>query len=251
MYIDKKDIFKMPRYTDAIRRQGRILYKMCDTIHFTSENFLKYLTQMPRIPNTILPKDIIRDETGIYGTITYRIYNSQNLEEFLDNPKFEIDLIDTIKKLTIALNALHEHIIVGDVRNANILLTKNNPYFIDFESSDFKKGSRFLAVYYSVRTENLIIPDNQLADSIKFFISLLCIYYNCDLEYLFKSSTLNDLLSLLINIDANKHLIFYLRTLIADANKNLDAASTNLLEIVNLLTPPSETEKNRLIRTLS
>lgn len=249
MNLPKKEFLTLPKLNEKVRIKDNKIFKMCNTKYVSPESFLTYLVSLPNISGAILPDDILIDDS-IYGVTSKYLNGSQNITEYLDNPRFEIDIINTIKKIFITLNKIHEFFIIGDVRNENILLTPDEPYFIDFENGRRFDENRFLQTYYSIYVKKLAIDDSKISDTFKTLISVLSIYYTLDLEYLFMGKSMEDLLLLLINSKSNKYLIYYLESLINDVKNGNYESFFDFTKIIDYLTPPSEKEKNRLIRTL-
>lgn len=253
--LSKEEFEKLPYFinifTDTIRKgPNGLLYKRFRSTPSSLEiEFLCYLNSLSNIEGLLLPTDLLKDE-GIYGLAMPEVKNAQNIDEFLTNPKVNIDIKDIIKKLHEYLTNIHNYLVLGDIRNTNILLTEEKPIFIDIEGSKKKDSPYDLNVFYYVKVDGRVMPLNALSDLFKTFISSLSLIYDISFEKYFVNKDMTILLDLLKKINADISLVYYLDYLINQAKEQQDYANFSLSELIDDITLPTENEKERLVRSL-
>lgn len=248
--ISYEKISKFPELNENIfiDKKNNCLYKKT-LISDTDINTLEYLTTV-KVDGALFPEAIYDDASSIY--YIYRmpyIRKSCNIEEFLRYDK-HIDKIFVLKEIFKILQEIHKHIIIGDVRNANILLSKNNAYFCDFDYSKKNEGKpiQILSYYMPYYNYKNYYQSTILTDTIKAFISALSIYYNLNIEFLINGN-LSTLLTVLTNASANNDILYYLRSLVSNLCNDEFKPEIDFLEILDILDPPSNKEMSRVART--
>lgn len=212
--------------------------------------YAKYLNSLDPIEGLLLPIDLIMDEE-IYGYAMPYIKNAQNIEDYLCAPRVDVDIMTVIKNMHRILRKIHEYIIIGDIRNTNILITNDSScVFIDIEDGKRKDCDRNLITYYNIFVNKQFVPHNKLIDLLKTFISALSLYYDISLEKYFRKRDLKELLEILQEIKASTNLIYYLEGLINCVMENKDNCDIPFEEIIEFIDLPTEKEKEALRRVL-
>lgn len=246
--LDVKDLEKYPSFKNSIVQDGNTLYKI-DRNLLNRDEFLFYLLNMPKIDGLVQPTDLIWSSNGvIHGFAMDYIAGAIDLQDYIkqQNKEFDIDIINTIYNLFTILEETHKYLILGDVRNKNILLTSDKVYICDLDGSTYASTPKHLIAYYIIDGANLI--DTALTDTCKCFISAMSLYYNCNFEDLcgFYKISLYRLLELLCFIKANPLFIDYTKSLINDLEKHNNNVSIDFKDIITLVNPPSKEELTRV-----
>ncbi len=147
----------------------------------------------------ILPKGLIYDEKKWLLGYRMDFVNGINLsKEIKQNNLTYEDKVFLINELFALLKEIHTYLVVGDVRNSNIMIGKDKrAYLIDFDYSQKLSSSKRPYCMYHVY--NGVDPLNdQNEDIIKMYISTLSLLYNFDVEREFSKSEDVEYLSCLI-----------------------------------------------------
>lgn len=256
IYLPKSEFYKLDDFESLYSSNLKFadentLYKAFRQSMFDWQiDFVKYLNEMPPIEGLLLPIDLIIDEE-IYGYAMPYIKNAQNIEDYLCSPKIDVDIIQTIKNMYRILRKIHEYIIIGDIRNTNILITSESScVFIDVEDGKKVDSNKNLITYYNIFVNKQFISNNKLNDLLKTFMSALSLYYDISLEKYFRKRDICELLEILKVIKASSNLTYYLECLINNAMNKKDDCDIPFEEIIEFIDMPTESEKEKLRRTL-
>ena len=213
------------------------------------DDYYLYVNSLKNVSGLVLPMDLIKDE-HIYGYQLPYIPDSKNVDELLQEENNQLDVIAIMKSIFESLRGINEHLILGDVRNTNILIRNNEAFFIDWDFNKKINSKKTLLVCYCIDINKHIIPDSKLSDILKALLSALSIYYNIDIEDFFSNKDLIELFEILKNIKANPALLYYIEYLIEKAKCQDDNLDLQFSDIAEYITPPSSKEKERLVRAL-
>lgn len=256
IYLPKDEFYKLDNFESIYSSGLKIadedtLFKAFRSKMFDWQiEYAKYLNSLDPIEGLLLPIDLIMDEE-IYGYVMPYIKNAQNIEDYLCAPRVDVDIMKVIKNMHRILRKIHEYIIIGDIRNTNILITNDSScVFIDIEDGKRKDCDKTLITYYNIFVNKKFVPHNKLIDLLKTFISALSLYYDTSLEKYFRKRDLKELLEILQEIKASTNLIYYLEGLINCAMENKDDCDIPFEEIIEFIDLPTEKEKETLRRTL-
>lgn len=249
--IKKEEIESLPQFKPSIYwGPDNTLYKVIrKNTNENRDDFYLYVSSIQDTPGLVLPIDLIKDD-NIYGYQLPFIENSQNVDEFIRKPKANTDILEVMKSIFTALEQINTHIILGDVRNTNILIKDNGAFFIDWDYGKKISSKETLLVCYCLALEKTLIPDSKLSDIFKALLSALSIYYGIDLEKYFANKDILNLLEALKTIKSNPILIYYIEYLIEKARMQDENIDLKFQEVVDYLELPSQKEKERLVRVL-
>lgn len=248
LYITEKEFRSMESFNPYIKIKDNYLYKMLRNLDGFMLEYFHYLVNMPKIDGLIKPNDLIKDDS-IYGYQMDYIPNSQNLTEYLQNPKFYIDRIQAMRDIFNTLNEIHKSIIIGDVRNANFLLTEDKTYFIDIDEGKKISSPGALRAYYDIICDGKFVRNRFASDAIKAFVSALSIYYGIDIELHFvRRNDIKDLYSLLKEIKANPIFLYYLDYLITLSKQRASKVELDFASLTSYIDLPTTTEVAKLCR---
>lgn len=249
--IKKEEIESLPQFKPSIYwGPGNTLYKVIrSNYHENRDDYYLYVSNLEDIEGLVLPIDLIKEDK-IYGYQLPYIEGSKNIDEFVKNPTKDADIMAIIKSIFKALENINVHLVLGDVRNTNILVKGNEATFIDWDYGKKKHSKETLLVCYCLAINKRIIPDSKLSDIFKTLLSALSIYYGIDMEKYFANKDLTDLLEILKSINANPNLIYYFEYLIEKFMEQSDEIDLNFSEVADYIESPSSKEKERLVRIL-
>ena len=249
--IKKEEIESLPQFKSSIYwGPDNTLYKVIRSNYRENrDDYYLYVSNLPDIEGLVLPIDLIKDDK-IFGYQLPYIEGSKNIDEFVKKPNKDADIMAIIKSIFKALENINVHLVLGDVRNTNILIKGNEATFIDWDYGKKKHSKETLLVCYCLAIHKRIIPDSKLSDIFKTLLSALSIYYGVDMEEYFANKDLSNLLQILYNINANPNLIYYLEYLIEKFMEHSEDIDLNFSNVVDYIEPPSSKEKERLVRIL-
>lgn len=248
--IKKEEVEALPQFKNNIYwGPEKTLYKIIRIKERNSDLFYTYVNSLPNIPGLVLPIDLLKDG-HIYGYQLPYIPDSQNIDELISSNKENIDVMAIMTSIFEALRNIHKYLILGDIRNTNILIKDDNALFIDWDFGKKLGSTKSLLVCYCIVINHHIIPDSKLSDILKTLLSALSVYYTYDFEELFANKDLVDLLEVLLTIEANPNLIYYVKYLIGKAKNNDASIDLQFTDIASFITPPSKKEKEKLARIL-
>lgn len=257
IYMTREDYYNIPvfnsKYSNLMRlASDDTLYKsLKPTLSSEQLEFLNYLRALEPIDGLVKPADLVKDDEGIYAYTMPFIRDCQNISEYLENPKVDINVRETIKRMDFILRKIHAYIIIGDIRNTNILLSNGSLInFVDVAEGKKVNDPKYLITYYSVIANKNILDSNRLSDLFKAFICSLSLYYDIDLEKYFRNRDLKELLALLKDTRADSNLIYYLEQLITCSTRKKDDCDLPLFELMDYVALPSEEEKLAFTRKL-
>lgn len=213
------------------------------------DDYYLYVNSLKNIPGLVLPIDLIKDD-HIYGYQLPYIADSHNIDELIAQDTSNLDIIQIITSIFEALNSINKHLVLGDVRNTNILIRNNEAFFIDWDFGKKVNSQKTLLVCYCIVINKHIIPDSKLSDMLKALLSALSIYYGIDMEKQFSNKDPIELLNILEYIKANPNLIDYVKYLIEKAKNQDNKIDLQFSEVAKHIEPPSKQEKERLVRAL-
>ena len=221
------------------------LYKICAFGKNVSQRieFLKYVSGLENVDGLILPMDLLKD-TEIYGYEIPFLSDSVDLDAFLKNPKDDIDKKMIIIRLFQILNDIHKYFIFNDVRNANILIKNNKPYFIDWDSGMYLNSSEIIPSSYNV-FKNASKP-TLLNDFTKTFMCALSLFFQIDFEFLISYWGLSNLKKFFILANIDKEIINCLSCIILayeQRQTTINFDFPGMFESINL---PSQREIKRI-----
>lgn len=249
--IKKEKIESLPQFKPSIYwGPNDTLYKIIRTNQRENrDDYYLYVSNLSCIDGLVLPIDLIKDDK-IYGYQLPYIAGSKNVSEFIRRPNKDADTMTIIKNIFKALENINHHLILGDVRNSNILIKGSEVSFIDWDYGKQISSKETLLVCYCLAINKKIIPDSKLSDTFKSLLSALSIYYGIDMEKFFSNKDLTKLLEILKSINANPNLLYYFEYLIEKFTDYNDEIELNFSDVVDYIKPPSNKEKERLVRLL-
>ena len=134
----------------------------------------------------ILPKKVLYNDKG--WMIGYKMVYvaGRNLEDEIQNPYLSYeDKIILINEFFQLLKEIHNYLIVGDIRNTNLMIgSDGNAYMIDFDYAKKSDSSDLMFCRYNILYRDCYMEDKN-EDIIKLYISALSILYNLDIEQIF------------------------------------------------------------------
>lgn len=249
--IKKQEIEILPQFKPSLYwGPNDTLYKIMRTNSKENrDDYYLYVSSLTDVEGLVLPIDLIKED-NIYGYQLPYIAKSQNIDEFIKHPPKNVDRMAIIKSIFKALESINTHLVLGDIRNTNILIKGNDALFIDWDFGKRESSKEILLVCYCLAINKKLLPDSKLGDIFKSLLSALCIYYGIDLERYFANKDLIDLLKILKKIKANPNLIYYFEYLIEKFMEKSDTIDLSFTEIVDYIDPPSTKEKEKLVRIL-
>lgn len=251
LHIKKEHIKSLPKYKkDLYWGPNNTLYKVFRIpSNSTRDEYYLYINKLKNISGLVLPLDLIKDG-NIFGYQLSYIPNSNNINEIIQKKDNNLDIIKTIKSIFLALENIHKHFIIGDIKNSNILIKNNIAYFIDWDMGKKLDSEENLLVDYRMVFEKHLIMDNKIHDIIKAFICALSLYYEINLERYFANRDLTELLTVLQAIKTNHNFICFLEYLIYNIKKQNDQIDLKFSQIIDYVDLPTKLEKERLVRIL-
>lgn len=213
------------------------------------DDFYLYVSNLKDVPGLVLPIDLIKDE-HIYGYQIPYIPDSKNVDELIQEENPQLDIIAIMKSIFASLKGINEHLVLGDVRNTNILIQNNEALFIDWDFGKKVNSKECLFVCYCIIVNKHIVPDSKLSDILKALLSALSIYYGIDMEEFFSNKDLVELFDILKTIKANPALLYYIEYLIEKAKCQDDNLDLQFSDVADYIDRPSSKEKERLVRVL-
>lgn len=252
LQIKKNKVEALPKFKRGIYwAPDNTLYKIIKAYDAKPrDNFYIYVNGLRNINGLLLPIDLLKDDS-IYGYQLPFIHDSKNIDEIVNrNDNIELDVIEIMKSIFAALQEINKHLVLGDVRNTNILIKDNHALFIDWENGKRLNSSKSLLVCYCIVVNKHIVPDSKIGDTLKALLSALSIYYDMDMEGFFANRDLNELLEILQYIKTNPTLLYYVEYLIDKAKCQDDTIDLQFSDLVSYIMPPSTKEKGRLTQAL-
>ena len=249
--LKKEEIESLPQFKRGLYwGPNNTLYKIIRTNEKDNrDDFYLYVNSLKNIKGLVLPIDLIKDE-HIYGYQLPYIPDSKNIDELLKRKSSQLYTIAIMKSIFEAIREINNHLVLGDVRNTNILIHNNTALFIDWDFGKKTTSKKNLLVCYCIAINKHIVPDSKLSDILKVLLSALSIYYNIDMEKYFSNKDLLDLFKILKYIKANPALLYYIEYLIEKAKCQDDKLDLQFSDIADYIEPPSSKEIKRLARAL-
>ncbi len=185
MKFDEKHLY-YDNYNSFFYRYNKDLYKILK--NYVSERLetqIMYnnLIRKELDKHIILPKELIYDEKKWLLGYKMDFVNGTNLDYLINNNKMSFeDKIFVINSLFNYLYDIHDYLIVGDVRNSNVMVGKNKEaYMIDFDYAVRSDSSAVPFCRYQISIGDDYINDRN-ADIIKLYISSLSLFYDYNIE---------------------------------------------------------------------
>ena len=170
----------------------------------------------------ILPNKLLYNNDGSLQGYKMKFVKGQSLDNEIKKNKLNYEeTIFLINELFRLLKEIHEYLIVGDIRNANLLIGKNGAYMIDLDYAVKKDSSDLPLCSYRIQFNDEYLYD-QNSDMVKMYISTLSLLYNYNLEEEFSRFEYLDYLDDFIPLSGYlKEYFYYLKNCIA---KNQNAS---------------------------
>lgn len=239
----KQNIFLAPDET---------LYKICRDPMFISaeyEEFLIYVNNLPKINGLLQPLDLLCD--GHFYGYQMDFIKGFSLDALISKNMLnydEWDIKELIKQLFLILQNINKYFIFSDIRNANILVDKNNLTFIDWDLGRKIGDNKVIPTYYDIVYGKKVYPVSILTDNIKAFICALSLYYNMSFEkfIVYKCATIEEIKDILLSVKADYRLIDYIKYLIDQLKKDETIVDLYFNDIVDDIKLPSKREKRKI-----
>lgn len=185
MKLDEKKLH-FENYNAKFYKYRQSLYKVFK--HYVPESLENQILYNHSIQShldkhLILPTKILTDERSELIGYKMRFVDGTNFESELihSHLSFE-DKILLINELFRLLKEIHQYLIVGDIRNSNLMVGKDgNAYMIDFDLAKKVDSPIAPVSRYHIYSDDEILND-QNEDLIKLFISALSLLYEIDIE---------------------------------------------------------------------
>lgn len=248
--IKKEEVEALPKFKSNIYwGPDDTLYKVIRN-NEANDEFYHYVYNLPPILGLVQPLELLKEQK-IYGYQLPFIKDSKNIDELIASNKSDFDTIAIMKSIFESLKNINKYLVLGDIRNTNILIKDNQALFIDWDFGKKVNSKKTLLVCYCIVINHHILPDSKFSDTLKALLSSLSIYYNHDFEVSFANKDLLDLLEILTNINANPNLLYYIDYLFDKVKSNDHHLDLCFTDVAPFITPPSTKEKEKLVRILS
>lgn len=220
--------YKTTNYS-TLYKNGKDLFKIFSDYEWQNLEMIEYLNGLYDFvsKNNVLPKELI-----YYGDVI-----TGYSENFINGFTFEKAVkkfipfekkIETINSISLALQDINQHLIVGDINLQNLMVSKDrddkNGYIIDFDFAKEINNNALSLVFYKIKHNNESLTESLNTDKIKIFISFLSLLYGYNFEKLVsstKANTLDIILENLENLKNNGLLFQYATYLNSCLNNNL------------------------------
>ena len=185
MILDQKHLF-FTNYNSDFYKYNNDLYKIIKRyINERLENQIVYnhLINKEVSPNIILPTQLVYNTNDWLIGYKMNFVDGTRLDNMINKKVLSfVEKIFITNELFDLLKEIHNYLVVGDIRNSNILIGKDShPYLIDFDFSTTIESSATPWCKYFIYKENERITD-QSGDIIKMLISVLSLLYDYNLE---------------------------------------------------------------------
>lgn len=185
MTFDNKHLY-YDNYNSFFYKYNKDLYKILKNyvsekleLQLMYNNFIK-----EELDNhIILPKELVYDEKHWLLGYKMDFVNGTNLDYLIkkNDLSFE-DKIFVINEFFSYLEDIHYYLIVGDIRNSNLMVSKDKKaYMIDFDYAVRSDSSAVPFCRYQVYLDDDYINDRN-ADIVKLYVSALSLFYNYNIE---------------------------------------------------------------------
>lgn len=233
-------------------KKGNKVYKLID---IESESYMDKLEELRHIPGIVVPQKLIsanKDYYTPYIGYVRKFVSGKDINNYILTHPSDEEIIMLTLNLFDTLDEINKHIILCNIKPSNIVVNKQKPFFINLET--FKRVGGIISVddekLYLYDSKNHFIDFNILTDKIQLFYVILGLFYGItyinELEY----GSLSRLINILKTINADKNLVYYLKSLDNDAINKKSAPSEHFQNILPAIKLPTKDEKAKLARIL-
>ena len=188
MQLDQRKLY-YDNYNAWFYKYGKSLYKIYK--NYVSERLEAQVLYNRLIKedvneNIILPTELLYNQKHYLTGYKMNFVNGTILSEEIKKAKMSFeDKIFLINEFFSLLEQVHDYLVVGDVRNSNLMVGKDKQaYMIDFDFAKKADSSATpLCRYHICHNDEYLNDRNE--DVIKLYISALSLLYNYNVEHAF------------------------------------------------------------------